>query len=260
MEPNPVEPGDPAEPIIAIAYDPPHRPDRDARRVGGVGVMAGPGRLGPPLEPALRFHHWHYRVGDPSAAMRHAAETFRVARAAARPWRRRAHWQRVRVVRSRGRLRAATPVTRSGVRWRRRVDSRARAAGAGRRDGAGANRRRVSRVASRPRGVHVAGHAASDRRSSARAARSQSGRPKTRRCFTRATGSRSKSSGTRMRTMRTGARCTPTSGPHGRKMSALRHAARPMPAPRIGEYRMESPRPRARAAPACRSADDPSRS
>ena len=30
--------------------------------------------------PALRFHHLHYRVGDPSAAMRHAAETFQGSR------------------------------------------------------------------------------------------------------------------------------------------------------------------------------------
>jgi hypothetical protein len=30
--------------------------------------------------PALRFHHLHYRVGDPSAAMRHAAAVFRGAR------------------------------------------------------------------------------------------------------------------------------------------------------------------------------------
>ena len=38
---------------------------------------AGPGRGS---SPVLRFHHWHYRVGDPSAAMRQAAATFQGVR------------------------------------------------------------------------------------------------------------------------------------------------------------------------------------
>jgi len=43
-------------------------------------ASADPRPVGPRATPALRFHHLHYRVGDQSAAMRRAAETFQGAR------------------------------------------------------------------------------------------------------------------------------------------------------------------------------------